>query len=874
MKTIKIMIAASEELHDEKIGFSNLLAHLNEVLMPRGIELERIKWDPNNDGSIEEYKKKLHDCEMCLSLYWRELAGNSKEELNTAYRELKNGRNPHNLYVFFKETNGELTAALKDFKANFVANYGHFFCKFENVDTMNLHFILQFESYQNCLRDSQEKYINVKNGKVEVGGKKIIDLENISFTAFNKECQRLRMVLAEFDNQILEVRGKYRADPNNEELEDEFVSIKLKRKKIAEELDKYLNHLYDIALDFARRAGEHYSERMIKAREQFEMGDTVEADKLLNMEEMRREAEKELQQFEQNNKNLELKIDEFSLKAETVFANVELSLQDRYEQACEAYEEAIRIAEKIHFEDKRFASILFCYATRLYELNKKTESITYYLKALEKQRVLATLSDEQSLVDIAMMLNNLACAEEAVGYFKEAEKDFVEAMKIRKQLADIDSQTYSFWVANSLLNIAGLQYRFEKFEEAENNWKKALDIFRDSEDCIILEPHLLYVAKTLNNLAVLHERFRLFDDAESEYNEALVIYRRLCENESDVYGKEVAEALNNLASLYGASGRFKEAEKNFEEAVAICQRLSDSAPEVFLPIEANILCNRANFLTNIGRLEEAYQDYEDVLYFYDLLYDTEPDMYTPKIADVLSKVAHLQHLFGLNEEAIDSIGTSLRVYRRLAEDYPDVYLREVAATLNDYSNIQQSVECYHDAEEGYLEALGIYRQLLEYHREVYFPCMSNVLDNLATLHSKMGKFDEAKREFDEALAVRKMLSDTCPDKYLPDVAQTQSHIASMQYKLGRYEDAVELFSHALEIYQHLSVANPEVYGVEVVKTINDLACTKRKTGAKEEVIELLSMAFDICEDLKAFIHNPEIVESIIDNINLVTDEDS
>ena len=103
MKTIKIMIAASEEMHEEKVQFSNLIEHLNEVLEPRGIELKRIKWNSERDGSVEDYIEKLTNCEICLNIYWNELAGNSREELNVAYQQLKDGGNPRKLYVFFKE---------------------------------------------------------------------------------------------------------------------------------------------------------------------------------------------------------------------------------------------------------------------------------------------------------------------------------------------------------------------------------------------------------------------------------------------------------------------------------------------------------------------------------------------------------------------------------------------------------------------------------------------------------------------------------------------------------------------------------------------------------------------------------------------------
>ena len=79
MKTIKVMIVASDEMHEEKIQFSNLIEALNEALEPRGIELERVKWNPETDGSVEDFMEEVKDCDMCLTLYWRELAENASD---------------------------------------------------------------------------------------------------------------------------------------------------------------------------------------------------------------------------------------------------------------------------------------------------------------------------------------------------------------------------------------------------------------------------------------------------------------------------------------------------------------------------------------------------------------------------------------------------------------------------------------------------------------------------------------------------------------------------------------------------------------------------------------------------------------------------
>jgi len=94
MNVIKILIVGAEEMHDEKLEFSNLIMALNKALAPRGIELERSKWTPETDGTIEDYCARLGECEMCMTLYWRELEKNSEDEFSTAYRNLKDGKNP------------------------------------------------------------------------------------------------------------------------------------------------------------------------------------------------------------------------------------------------------------------------------------------------------------------------------------------------------------------------------------------------------------------------------------------------------------------------------------------------------------------------------------------------------------------------------------------------------------------------------------------------------------------------------------------------------------------------------------------------------------------------------------------------------------
>ena len=577
METIKILIAASEEMHEETLKFSEFIANLNEVLEPRGIELDRVKWNPEKDGSIDEFKHHLKDSELCLTLYWQNLAGNSEQELDTAYQRLKDGDNPRKLYVFFKEPSEGIAASLKDFKANFVSKYGHFFCKFENADTMNLHFILQFEAYRN---QTKSDLVKVSAGKVLVGDKEMVNLENVPFAAMNKEYQRLQNELNEFDSQIADARRCHIADPDNEYLEEALFSLKAKRNELAKEFEKYQTHLYDIALNFAKLSGEHYSERMRKAREQFEMGNNIEADQILNMEEMKREARNELKLYEQNLNNLETNIEEFCLKADTVMSNTLLTIPDRFAEACDAYEEALSIAKAIHCEDEKLARILFGYAYLQADFNRMQKAAGMYQEALEILRKLASTSPDAYLPDVATTLNNLGALQSDLGRYSEAEGSYQEALEIRRKLASTSPDAYLPDVATTLNSLGLLQSDLGRYSEAEGSYQEAIEIYRKLASTSP-DAYLPDVAGTLNNLGNLQSDLGRFSEAEGSYQEALEIHRKLASASPDAYLPDVAMTLNNLGLLQSALGRYSDAEDCWQEALEIYRRLEKMNPGLY-----------------------------------------------------------------------------------------------------------------------------------------------------------------------------------------------------------------------------------------------------------------------------------------------------
>ena len=699
------MIAASEEMHDEKLKFSSLIRHLNEVLRPRGIELECIKWNPETDGSIEEYKAKLKECEMCLTLYWRDLAGNSEHELDTAYQELKDGNNPRNLYVFFKEPTEDLTDALRDFKANFVTKYGHFFCKFENVDTMNLHFVLQFEASQNRLKGQHDELVKVTGGKVIIGEYEIVNLDNIPFTALNKKYQQMQIELLEIEKQLAETQTQYMTNPKDLSLLNNLTEVNSKRKNIADEFEKFQNHLYDIALNFVKISEEDFSKRMQMARELFEKGNNVEADILFNPKEMMREDEIDRKVANELHRKREKRIVEFLQAAKFAIANTERPVFDRFTRACEEYECAIKIAKEIHYDADKFAEILCDYAFLLGDFNYINDSVNTYQEALNIFKKLSETNPALYLPHVADIMSNIACHLSTLGLFDKARENFLNTLSAYKKLAESQNIRY-----------------------------------------------LPDVARTLCNLGLVQHHVGLIWEAEEKYKEALSIYKDLNRNSPNMYLSDLASALDSFATLQSDGfENYTEAINTYAKALEIERKLADSNPNEYLPDVVRTSFNIALLKTKLGFYDEAEKEFMYVIQKYAVCAKQHPYKYLPLFAKSISGVAELHNKLSHYADAEYYFMSALHIFLEFPIQNPEQYLSDVCVNLQYLAKLQSHLHNYEMVKEVFKKALEGYRPMANKYPKAYLVDVTNIQISLSEMLLEQDCKEEAANSYWEAL---------------------------------------------------------------------------------------------------------------------------
>lgn len=106
-KTIKIFLASSGELLEERREVELFVRRENRKLNLRNIYLDLVVWEDLRHSfqgeRIQDYfNEEMLKCEVVVFLFWKKVGDFTKEELDVAYEQFKAGKKPRSLYVYFK----------------------------------------------------------------------------------------------------------------------------------------------------------------------------------------------------------------------------------------------------------------------------------------------------------------------------------------------------------------------------------------------------------------------------------------------------------------------------------------------------------------------------------------------------------------------------------------------------------------------------------------------------------------------------------------------------------------------------------------------------------------------------------------------------
>ena len=153
MQKIKIFLASSEELKQERLELAGLIGHMNLILEPKDIHIYLVKWE-YLDASMselhkqEEYNRVLDKCDICLVLFWNRFGKYTKTEFDRAFARSQEGdKKKMELLIYFKEGNEE-NEELKAFKDQCESTLPSHCRQITDIQSLKETFLKDFNDYQ------------------------------------------------------------------------------------------------------------------------------------------------------------------------------------------------------------------------------------------------------------------------------------------------------------------------------------------------------------------------------------------------------------------------------------------------------------------------------------------------------------------------------------------------------------------------------------------------------------------------------------------------------------------------------------------------------------------------------------------------------
>lgn len=832
---VRVFIASSEEVRMERMELIDMLEELNIHLAYRGIEIEAYKSQYTN--SEDEYRKELSNSEVCIVLYWTKFGDYSKAEFETAYTELCAGQNPKKIYVFFKDVE-PITPELQKFKTSFDNRYGHFYGKFQNVDTLRLDFLLQFEKYRS--REMAD-IIKIRDSKIVVNGREYVDLHKVPFCGNNEDYLDL---LKEIEKtQVL--KFKYPEEP-------EFCQrlYDLQKKRIHME-----NNLLNTARRIRQLSDSIAHTRLGEARRLFEQGDNRGANALLDLDDTDKEVMTNIAKIDEGEnarKALEVSVDMYLLKIDTI----KNEMADGWVDAViEVYERGINWMRK-YLNNEKFLDVLSDYCDFLREVYKydRAEEI-----ARENLSVIKKLAFEERYKYEAIARNCLGNILADKKNFIDAETNYLSALELYERLSLEDHICYEPKVANIYGNLGILHYEMNQLERAETEIRRAVFSLSEFENKY-LGDFSLQRAEEFYVLGIVYIRKEQYEKAVIELNSALEQYSSLECAEHGRTELKITEVLIALACAYSCIDLIK-AKQIGSLLLEQLKKLPPLPSYIYDPLMARIHNTLGVISYRNKNLDEAEINFTRACETYRLLYSINMEAFSVPLSTAIFNLAAIhcenenyeraESEFSSGMSIIDSLSKEKSycfdyvtldaiinmggMYKEMGKYENAIEILKFALKITQQIETVNNLNCYSDRVRIHLFLGQSFMWTLDYYnakREL--DTSMNILKtnkfddknwwnkSIAQLLMTNGDLCHAKEEYAKAIdyyveSIDLLKYKICGEQYIviTSIANALKAMGNTYFLWGKFEDAKMKFIEALDIHQGLTQTHKEKYSADI-----------------------------------------------------------
>ena len=154
-QTLKIFLASSEELKDDREKFDQFIGSKNKMLNEKGQFINVQRWEDFIDAMSQtrlqdEYNRTARECDIFVMLFATKVGPYTREEFEAAFGQFQETKKPL-IYTYFKKFSGNLDdislddfTSLKEFQ-NRLKELGHFWTRYADTAELINHFNGQLE---------------------------------------------------------------------------------------------------------------------------------------------------------------------------------------------------------------------------------------------------------------------------------------------------------------------------------------------------------------------------------------------------------------------------------------------------------------------------------------------------------------------------------------------------------------------------------------------------------------------------------------------------------------------------------------------------------------------------------------------------------
>ena len=534
MKTIKIFLASSEELTDDRNAFGNLVRRLDKIYEKRNIRIELFEWEDydaayNNRRKQDEYNEQIKASDIFLALFHTKAGKFTLEEFDIATEEFRKHASPK-VYTYCKDlqANEQESPELIEFKQKLFNEMGHYWSRYNNRDSMQLHFVMQLQLVET---GGIVEKLKIEDGTIVLEGMPIAKMDNLQFAAGNEAYRKMSAELTELPEKIEKARQRVEKYPNDEDLADDLQQKLNRYNALKKEFEQLQKALFETAQRIASMQLERVSDLLRRAIEAFEEGNIERANTLLD--EIAHEAEHHMEQLERDRALVHQDIEAFLLQAKTVMADANINIDERIKKTEAIYAKADKWAEKSALSKEKYESLLVDYGSFLLDhaFYDKAETINLQLISFRE-----TLYGQKH-PDTATSYNNIGAVYDNKGEYDKALEYYHKALVIDEEVLGMKHPS----IAKSYNNIGLVYDNKGEYDKALEYYHKALVI--DEEVLGMKHPS---TATSYINIGAVYYKKGEYDKALEYYHKALVI-------DEEVLGMkhpDTAISYNNIGLVY------------------------------------------------------------------------------------------------------------------------------------------------------------------------------------------------------------------------------------------------------------------------------------------------------------------------------------